>query len=54
MYATDVNDPVTIDTLVDGLGVFIADHPDEDDLANTWFREMGCYHSPFAGCGAEG
>lgn len=48
MYATDVNDPVTIVTLLDGIGAFIADHPDEDDLANALFREMGCYHSPKA------
>lgn len=48
MYATDVNDPGTIDTLVDGIGTFIADHPDEDSLANALFREMGCYHSPKA------
>ena len=48
MYATDVNDLVTIDTLVDGIGAFIADHSDEDDLSNALFREMGCYHSPKA------
>ena len=48
MYAADVNDPVTIDTLVDGIAAFIADHPDEEDLANALFREMGCYHSPKA------
>ncbi|HEX8114297.1 MAG TPA: contact-dependent growth inhibition system immunity protein [Kofleriaceae bacterium] len=48
MYATDVNDLGTIDTLVDGISAFIADHPDEDRLANALFREMGCYHSPKA------
>lgn len=48
MYAADVNDPGTIDTLVEGIGAFIADHPDEDDLANALFREMGCYYSPKA------
>jgi hypothetical protein len=48
MYAADVSDPVTIDTLVDGIGAFIADQPDDDDLANALFREMGCYHSPKA------
>jgi len=48
MYATDVNDLVTIDTLVDGIGAFIADHSDEDDLSYALFREMGCYHSPKA------
>ena len=46
MYATDVKDPTTIDTLVDGIGAFIADHPDEDDLANALFLEMSCYYAP--------
>jgi hypothetical protein len=45
MYATDVNDPITIDTLVDGIGAFIVDHPNENDLSHALSREMGCYYS---------
>jgi hypothetical protein len=43
-----VSDLFTIDTLVEGISAFIADHSDEDDLAHALFREMGCYHSPKA------
>lgn len=46
MYGADSSNLEVIDTLIEGIGVFIADHPEEADLANALFRQMGCYYLP--------
>lgn len=47
-FASQQSDPSTLAELSDSIIAFIADHPDEDDLANALFRELGCYYSPKA------
>ena len=47
-YAADVRDPTAFDTVVEGIAALIADHPDDDALSESLFRQFSCYYSPKA------
>jgi hypothetical protein len=47
-YARQRSDRSALIELRDAIIAFIADHPDDDDLADALFRELGCYYSPEA------
>lgn len=47
-YANQLTDRSTLGELSEAIAAFIADHPDEDDLANALFRQLGCYYAPKA------
>ena len=47
-YAAQLSDRSRVAELRDAIIAFIADHPDEDDLANALLGEFDCYYSPKA------
>ena len=47
-YATQMADNAHLPELHDAILAFIADHPDEDDLADALFRQLSCYYAPKA------
>jgi hypothetical protein len=47
-YADQPSDRSTPAGLSEAIVAFIADHPDEGDLADALFRELGCYYAPKA------
>jgi len=48
IYANHVDGPSTIDAVVDGIPGLIAEHPDDDGLAEALFRDFNCFYSPKA------
>lgn len=43
-----MNDRAALPELNQAILAFIDDHPDEDDLAEALFRQLGCYYAPRA------
>jgi hypothetical protein len=47
-YATQTNDSARLPELHDAILAFVADHPDEDELADALLGQLSCYYSPRA------